>query len=324
MIMKAMVCTKYGSPEVFELRDVEKPIPKYNEVLIRISAAPVTTADCNTRMGKPFIARFVTGLIKPKKIFGFELAGEIESTGKNVKRFKEGDQIYGGTTLRLGAYAEYLCLPEDGPIALKPKNMTYLEAAAIVEGGLSALPFLTYYTEIQEGQNVLIIGASGSIGTAATQLAKYFGAIVTGVCSTKNIELVKSLGADNVIDYTKEDFTKIGQLYDIIIAIAGKSTFSECKRLLKKGGVYITDKPSMGIIPHILKMTCKRAIIALAGIRPAAKKVNDLNFLKELIESGKLKSIIDRCYPLAETVEAHRYVGKGVKKGNVVLTMDKD
>ncbi len=325
--MKAIVCAKYGPPEVLQLQEVAKPAPKHNEVLIRIHATVVTAGDCNVSLrGHPFISRLVTGqftngLRTPRTtIFGFELAGEIEAVGKDVTRYKEGDQVFGGTTLRLGAHAEYICLPED-VITIKPANMTYEEAAAIVEGAMTALPCLRDLAKIRKGQQVLIIGASGSTGTAAVQLAKYFGAEVTGVCSTVNLELVKSLGADKVIDYTQEDFTQNGQTYDVIFAIAGPSTFSRCRDSLKPGGVYLTDKPSLGVVPHILKLNRKKAILAYTGLRPASVKCKDLSFIRELIEAGKLKVVIDRCYPLEQIVEAYRYVEKGHKRGNVVITV---
>jgi NADPH:quinone reductase-like Zn-dependent oxidoreductase len=320
--MRAVVCTEYGSPDVLQLKEVETPTPGDNEILIRIRATVVTTVACKTLKGEPFVARFVTGLRKPRTtILGFELAGEIESIGKDVTRFKVGDQVFGATTLKLGAYAEYICLPEDGPVALKPANMTYEEAVAIVEGGLTALPCLRDHAQIQSGQCVLINGASGSTGTAAVQLAKQLGAEVTGVCSTKNLDLVKSLGADKVIDYTKVDFTSNEQTYDVIFDIAGKSSFSHCKSSLKQGGIYITDKPTLAIVPQILRIHVKRTAIALTGMRPASQKIKDLDTLRELIEAGKLKPIIDRCYPLEQITEAYRYVEKGRKQGNVVISV---
>jgi len=325
--MKAIVYTEYGPPEVLQLKEVAKPTPKEDEVLIKIYATVVTALDCAGRKGEPFFGRFVTGLIRPKiTIQGFELAGKIEAVGKDVKLFKEGDQVYGSTNLSLGAHAEYICQPEDGPLAIKPVNMTYEEAAAIVEGGLTALPFLRDTANIQSGQKVLINGASGSIGTAAVQLARYFGAEVTGVCSTTNLELVKSLGADKVIDYTKEDFTKSGQTYDIIFDILGKSSFSRCKSSLTQKGRYLSAAPpTLAMILQVLwtsKIGSKKAVIAFTGLRPASEKTEDLVFLKELMEAGKIKPVIDRRYPLEQTAEAHRYVEKGHKKGNVVITVE--
>jgi NADPH:quinone reductase-like Zn-dependent oxidoreductase len=325
--MKAIVCTKYGPPDVLQLEEVEKPTYKDNEVLIKIFATTVTAEDCAFRKGSPFASRlFVTGgLIKPKKaILGTQLAGEIEAAGKDVKRFKEGDQIFSALGRGLGAYAEYICLPEDGALAIKPTGMTYEEAAAVPSGALTALPFLRDLGNIQREQKVLIYGSSGSVGTYAVQLAKYFGAEVTGVCSTANVEMVRSLGADKVIDYTKEDFTQTGQAYDIIFDTVGKSSLSRCKSSLMKEGVYLTTVPTLAIILQMRwtsKIGSKKVKIMFTGLRPSNAKAKDLIFLKDLIEAGKLKPVIDRRYPLEKIVEAHRYVDKGHKKGNVVITV---
>ena len=323
--MKAIVCTKYGSPDVLELREVEKPTPKDNEVLIKVHATTVTTEDPLFRKGNNFAARLYTGLIRPRNpIPGAEVAGEIEAAGKNVKQFKEGDQVYGLSPVSFGANAEYLCLPEEGALAIKPANMTYEEAAAFPSGALTALPFLRDTGNIQSGQKILITGASGSVGTAAVQLAKYFGAEVTGVCSTANLELVKSLGADQVIDYTKKDFTQTGQTYDIVFDVAGKSSFSRCKGALKQRGFYLRTVPTLAIFLQMLwtsKIGSQKAIITFTGARPPSEMTKDLIFLKELIEAGKIKSVIDRRYPLEQIAEAHGYVEKGHKKGNVVITV---
>jgi len=323
--MKVIICTKYGSPDVLQLKEVEKPTPKDNEVLIRIFAAIVSPSDCVFRKGEPFIARFFSGLIRPKNsIPGEMLAGEIEAVGKDVKLFKKGDQVFGSTGMSLGAYAEYICLPEEGVLTIKPANLTYEDAATVCDGALTALPFLRDKGNIQSGQKVLINGASGSVGTAAVQLAKYYGAEVTGVCSTTNLELVKSLGADKVIDYTKEDFTQSGETYDVIFDAVGKSLFTRCKSSLTQRGVYLTTVPTLVIMLQMLwtsKIGSKRAIIAFTGLRPAREKTKDLIFLKELVEVGKIKPVIDRLYPLEQIVEAHRYVETGHKKGNVVITV---
>ena len=323
--MKVVICTKYGLPEVLQLTEVEKPTPGDNEVLIKIYATSVTIADSRVRGFKVPIsfwipARIALGLKKPKKdILGVELSGEIESVGKDVKLFKKGDNVFAFPGHNsFGAYAQYKCMPQDGLIAIKPENVTFKEAAVISFGGGTALYFMRKAT-IQKGQKVLIYGASGSVGTYAIQLARYFGAEVTGVCSTTNLEMIKSLGADKVIDYTKEDFTKNGESYDVIFDAVGKSPYSGCIRSLKKEGIYVhaVVTPALSIRMRWTSITTKKKMIG-GTLNP---KAEDLIFLKELIEAGNIRPVIDKVYSLEQIVEAHRYVDLGHKKGNVVIIL---
>jgi NADPH:quinone reductase-like Zn-dependent oxidoreductase len=328
--MKAIVWTKYGSPDGLQLQEVEKPAPKGNEVLVKIHAATASTADTEFRRLKlPLLfsipLRLYLGFIKPTRItiLGTEFAGEVVSTGQDVIQYQPGDQVFGYTGLNMGTYAEYMCLPEKptglgGVMAKKPANMTYEEAAAVPFSGLEALHSLRK-ANVRNGQKVLIIGAGGSIGTAAVQLAKYYGAEVTGVDKPGKLEMLRSIGADHVIDYTKEDFTKSGQTYDVILDTAGKSSFSGSLRSLKENGTYLNANP--GLLARFRrqgtsKRSSKKVILWTAGYT-----VDNLLALKELIEAGTIKAIIDRRYPLEQVPEAHRYVDTGQKKGNVVITM---
>ena len=311
--MKAIVCIKYGPPEVLQLQEVKKPVPRENEVLIRIHATTAHVGDSKIRSFKPGLGpmkdfffkpvmRLMIGINGPRnKILGMDLAGEIDAIGKDVSLFKKGDQVFGSTFqgFRFGAYAEYICLPEDGLLAHKPQSMTYEEIVPVSNGALTALLVLRK-AHIQEGQKVLIYGASGSMGTYSVQLSKYFGAKVTGVCSTGNLKMVKSLGADKVIDYTQENFNDHDDTYDVIFDSVAKITSSQRRISLKKDGIFLD------------------ALSSTNGLKP---KTEDLIFLKELCEAGKLKTIIDRRFPLEQMVEAHRYVDSGHKKGNVVITV---
>ena len=308
--MKAVICTKYGSPEVLRIKEVAKPVPRNNEVLIKVYATTAHIGDTRIRRANPFLARLVFGLFNPKKnlILGMEASGEIESAGKDVSSFKKGDKVFAWTGFGLGAYAEYICLPEKskagtlgkrGLVILKPENLSHQEAAAIPAGGITALKNLQK-ANIQEGQKILINGASGSLGTFAIQLAKYYGAEVTAVCSSENFDLVKSIGADRVIDYKKEDFTKTNEKYDIVYDAVVKSKQANCKGILKENGIYLNNSR----LPEI--------------------KEDDLLLLKSLVENNKLKPIVDKIYSIDEIVEAHRYVDKGHKKGNVIITVCKE
>jgi NADPH:quinone reductase-like Zn-dependent oxidoreductase len=330
ILVKAIVWTKYGPPDVLQLREVEKPTPKDNEVLIRIVATTVTAGDCELRSLKlpiylSLVMRLWRGLIKPRgtTILGTELAGEIESVGKDVKLFNEGDQVFGSAGSSFGANAEYICLPEEpgemeGGVAIKPANMTYEEAATVPFGGRDALHFLRK-ANIQSGQKVLINGAGGSIGTFAVQLARYFGAEVTAVDSTGKLDMLRSIGADQVIDYTQEDFTERGEIYDVIFDVVGKISFSRSDKALKQNGYYLLANPGSQMVQALwTRMTSSKKVI----METASGTIGDLIFLRELIEAGKIKSVIDRRYPLEQIAEAHRYVETGHKKGNVVITVE--
>ena len=324
--MKAIVCKKYGPPNVLQLKAIEKPIPKDNEVLIKVHATTVTAADVRIRSFTVptsvwLPVRIVLGLRKPRKaVLGVELAGEIEAVGKAVKLFQPGDPIFAATLMDFGAYAEYTCLPEEGAIALKPSNLTYAEAAALPIGARTALHFLSK-ANIQPGQKVLVYGASGSVGTYAVQLAKYFGANVTGVCSAANLELVQSLGANQVIDYTTDDFSAQGESYDVIFEAVDKSSFAACMRSLKPAGVYINITQPFPTLQMLRAQLTRKKKLILSQNSPETAEA--LNFLKELVEAGKVKPAIDRVYPLTQIIAAHRYVDHGHKKGNVVIEVTK-
>jgi len=319
-IMKAIVYKKYGSPNVLELSEVEKPTPEPNEVLIRVYATSVTAADCMMRRGNTISSRILLGFKKPKKkyqILGTEFSGKIEAAGSKVKKFNPGDEVYGFRGFGTGCYAEYKCMNENGSLAIKPGNMEFSEAASVVDGATTALFFLKEKANIQKGQKILINGASGSIGTFAVQLAKYSGAEVTGVCSTKNMELVKSLRADKVVDYTKQDFAEPSDAYDTIFDTVGKSSFEHCRKSLKSRGKYIATGISINVIFQSLltKFGNKKKVISGMSLN----KTEALNFIRTLIEEGKLITIIDKQYTLDELPIAHDYVEKGHKKGNVVI-----
>lgn len=324
--MKAILHTKYGSPNELQLKEVVKPVPKDNEVLIKIHATTVTTTDCNVRnftfVSKSFklIARLMFGFNKPKiNILGIDLAGEIEAVGQDVKLFNVGDLVFGTPGISFGAHAEYTCMPEKGVLVKKPTHMTYEEAAAIPLAGNTALFFIRDLGGIMAGQKILIHGASGAIGTYAVQLARYYGAQVTGVCSGTNAEMVKSLGADKVIDYTKENFTESDERYDFIFDVVGKTTFSACKDLLKPKGIYLENVMELKDMLTMMWTSIIGGKKMKGGV--SKESVENLNFLVELIASRQLKPVIDRSYPLEQTAEAFKYVELSHKKGNVVITI---
>ena len=324
--MKAIIYTEYGPADVLHLQEVEMPTPSDKEVLIKVHATSVTAGDCNARgftfipPGYGLLSRLAFGFRKPRQpILGVELSGEIVGVGKDVKKFKIGDQVF-GTSIKFGAYAEYICMAEDTNLFLKPSNLTFAEAASIPFGATAALYFLRDRAKLQPGQKILIIGASGCTGVYAVQLAKYYGAEVTGVCSTRNLELVRSLGADHVIDYTKEDFTRNGQTYDVIFdMVPGKSSFVRYKSSLKANGLYLAGAGGLEAFPQMAWTGITGGKKVIAGVAPDRRE--DLVFLKDLLENGKLKPVIDRCYPLEQTVDAHRYADTGRKRGSVVITV---
>ena len=325
--MKAVVHTEYGPCDELQLEEVEKPVPKGNEILVKIRATSVTTSDCNFRnltfVPKLYFLpmRMQFGLTKPKnRVLGFDLAGDIEAVGKDVKRFKTGEQVFGTSEPACGTHAQYICLPEDSVLTNKPTNMTYEQAATVPVIANTALHFIRDLGNVQSGQEVLINGASGGIGTFAVQLAKHYGAVVTGVCSTTNLELVKSLGADQVIDYTREDFTKTGKTNDVIFDAVGKSSFSRCKRSLKQNGIFLTTLPKLTVL---LQMAwTSRFGSKKVKMEGAPATLDNLLYLKELIEAGKLKTVIGKQYPLEQIAEAFRYVETGHKRGNVAITVE--
>jgi NADPH:quinone reductase-like Zn-dependent oxidoreductase len=323
--MRAVVNTQYGSPDVLQIVEVEKPVPEDNEVLIKINATTVETTDTIFRGGKVLSARLATGIMKPKNITpGSEFAGEIEAVGQAVTRFRVGDRVFGTAAPKVGAHAEYICLPENSAIAHTPDHLNDVEAVAIHPGAMTALPNLQGAANIQPGQKILIIGASGGIGSSAVQLAKHFGAEVTGVCSTANVDMVKLLGADRVIDYKKEDFTQSEERYNVVFDTVGKSSFSRAKRVLKPGGIYLTTVLSPTILRQMLwtsRFGSQKAQIVFAGLRPTEEKKGYLALLLDLVEKGEFKPVIDRSYPLEQIAEAHRYVETGRKKGTVIITV---
>jgi len=318
--MKAVIYEKYGSPEVLQLKEVEKPVPKDDEILVRVHAFAVTTGDVRLRKADPFLVRTFNGLLKPKnRILGMNFSGKIENVGQKVTQFKEGEDIFGSSAFGFGCYAEYVCISENAAVATKPDNISYEEAAAVPFGILTSLHFLRK-ANIQKGEKVLIYGASGSLGTAGVQLAKYFGAEVTGVCSTANLELVKSLGADKVIDYTKEYFTQNAEIYDVIYDTVGKCPYSGALSKLKEKGIFLraVHIPPFNTIKGLwTNITTGKKVIGGISI----ERKEDLVFIKEIIEAGQLKSVIDKTYPMDKIAEAHRYVETGRKKGNVVITV---
>lgn len=319
-LMNAVECAEYGPPEVLKITQRPKPVPSNSEILIRIHATAVSSGDVRIRRADPFAVRLMFGLVRPKNpILGFVLAGKVEAVGRDVTLFDVGDEVFGITGMGFGAYAEFICLPETAVVTKKPEGMTFQEAAAIPFGGGTSLFFLKQ-ANIRSGQKVLIFGASGALGTSAVQLAKHFGASVTGVCSTRNLDLVRSLGADRVVDYTKEDFTRLGETYDVIFDTIGKSPFSGCIRSLGKNGYYLRAvHMNLSSIARGLWVSLTSSKKVIGGV--VDSKIEDLDLLKDLFEAGRLKAVIDRIYPLEQIAEAHRFVEEGHKRGNVIVTL---
>jgi NADPH:quinone reductase-like Zn-dependent oxidoreductase len=325
--MKTIVCARYGPPEVLELREAPMPVPGAHQVLVRIHASTVGVTAISFRKGEPLAARLFGGLVRPRQPnAGDVLSGEIVEVGAAVGRFRPGDAVFGFAGLGMGANTEYLCVSEREAIVTKPPTISHVDAAAIVDGGLTALPFLRDGARLASGQRILVNGASGSVGTAAVQLARYLGAHVTGVCSTDNLALVRSLGADAVVDYTREDFTRSGQTYDVVFDVVARSSFGRCRPVLSPAGVYLTTFPSPSAMLRMLltrRSRGRRTVFMATGLRKAADKVRDLELIRSLMEQGKLRAVVGRTFPLAATAEAHRYVEAGRKQGVTVLTMDR-
>jgi NADPH:quinone reductase-like Zn-dependent oxidoreductase len=319
--MRAVVYDRYGCPDVLRLEEVQRPVPKADEVLVRIRASTVNRTDCGLRSGEPFVVRFFAGLRRPKlKILGSELAGEVEAIGAAVTEFAPGDQVFGINPWKYGAHAEFVCMRENAPLAHKPAGMRYEEAAAVCDGAILALACLRS-ANLKKGESILVYGASGAIGSAAVQLAKCFAAHVTAVCNTENVETVRSLGADKVVDYTREDFTKSGQTYDVILDAVAKHSFQRCRGSLRRGGIYVaTDGWQNAILALWTSLIGENRVKVLI---PPRNMKEDVLFLKQLIEAGKYRAVIDRCYPLEAVVDATRYVETEQKTGNIVLTIDR-
>ncbi len=327
--MRAIVYDRYGPPDVLVLKDIPRPQPADDAVLVRVHATVATPSDCAFRKAEPFIVRFYTGLTRPKyPVLGTVLAGVVERVGSAVTRFRPGDRVFGASNDSFGCYADYVAAPEAGILTAMPDGISFAEVAAISEGFLTAIPFLRDHGEIGPGKTLLINGASGNIGVNAIQIARHFGAHVTGVCSTANVDLVRSLGADDVIDYTREDFTRSGRSWDIVFDAVGKSSFARCKPVLAPGGIYLITKVSpsilFGVLASRLTGRGKKMRNAATGLRKAADQVADLEILKQLIAAGKLRAVVDRSYPLEKTAEAHAYVETGHKAGSVVIAVAAD
>jgi NADPH:quinone reductase-like Zn-dependent oxidoreductase len=322
-MMRAAVSHRYGSPDVVTVTDVPRPEPRDDEILVRVRAAAVGVVDGLARRGSPWYARAHFGLLRPRfPVLGCDFAGDVAAAGPAVSRFGVGEAVFGTIAPRFGAHAEYVCLPEQGAVAAKPEGVSYVEAAALVDA--TALCFLRDKASLRAGQTVLVNGASGAVGSAAVQLAAHFGATVTGVCSGPHLRLVRKLGAESVIDYTRTDFTRAGRRYDVIFDVAGTSSFGRCRRALNPDGVYLTTAPSPAIfmaMPWTAGFGSRRAVVAFTGLRPASEKRSDLLVIRELAEASALVPVVGACYPLARIADAYRHVDAGHKKGTIVVAM---